>query len=68
MAEKHSSTASLFLVRPAAEPPKIPTNSIAIEALAIARECVEALQHYHAETEIRLEMAAIRAIRNGDAR
>ena len=55
--------------------PKIPSNSIAIEALSIARECLEALQRYHAETEIRLggiadlldslELAAIRAIRKG---
>jgi hypothetical protein len=75
MAKKQSNTAGLSLVRPSGEPPKIPTNSIAIEALAIARECLQALQRYQAETEIRLggiadllaslEGSAIRAIRNG---
>jgi hypothetical protein len=72
MADKQSST-GIHLV--GLSRPEIPTNNLAIEALAIARECVQALQRYHAETEIRLggiadllaslEGSAIRAIRRG---
>jgi hypothetical protein len=72
VADTHS---KLSLVGRPTDTPRIPANSIAIEALSVARECVEALALPGGKTEIRLgaitdlldnlELTAILALQNG---